>query len=236
MFESLTVIIPASNETDTLTETINGVLQSGAYDDISRIILFLKSENCPSAETAKKLIAECNCNKMEIVIQKTATYDTAFTEIPSLVTSSHFLVLVSDGEMDPHTIQDLVRIAKEKPDSIVCGSKWHRDSVVENASFVRSFGSKAINKFAALVFGIKATDIFSIFQVYPLALYERLNANIAEFTLKPLRLGVEYIEIPTCYKREEGRKSNFNFSGLLKLAFRYTVSIFRVRFTPKSKL
>lgn len=236
MFESLTVIIPAANETDTLTETVEGVLKSGAYDDISKIILFLKSENCPSAEVANHLIATSNCDKMEIQIQKTATYATAFTEIPFLAKSSHFLVLVSDGEMDPRTIEDLVRIAKEKPDSVVCGSKWHKDSVVENASFVRSLGSKALNRFAALVFGVKASDIFSIFQVYPLELYKRLKTDISDFTLKPLRIGVEYIEIPTFYKREEGRKSNFNLRGVLGLAFKHIHSIFKVRFTPKDRL
>lgn len=236
MFESLTVIIPAANETDTLTETVNGVLKSGAYDDISKIILFLKSENCPSAEVAKQLVETSNCSKMEIKIQKTATYATAFTEIPFLVESSHFLVLVSDGEMDPRTIEDLVRIAKEKPDSIVCGSKWHKDSVVENASLIRSAGSKALNKLAALVFGVKATDIFSIFQVYPLSLYKRLRTDISDFTLKPLRIGVEYIEIPTFYKREEGRKSNFNISGVLMLAFKHIYSIIKVRLTPKDRL
>lgn len=236
MFESLTVIIPASNETDTLRETVNGVLQSGAYDDISRIVLFLKSENCRSAEIARKLMEESCCNKIEIVIQKTNNYQSAFMEIPSLVKSSHFLVLVSDGEMDPRTIEELVPIAKEKPESVVCGSKWHKDSVVENASFIQALGSKIINKFAALVFGVKATDIFSIFQIYPLDLYKKTKASIAEFTLKPLRLGVEYIEIPTFYKREIGRKSNFNFIGFFKMGLGYIKTIFKVRFTSKNKL
>ena len=236
MFESLTVIIPASNETDTLTETVEGVLNSGAYDDISRIVLFLKSENCPSAEVAKELSKTSNCNKLEIVIQKTDNYKSAFMEIPSLVKSSHFLVLVSDGEMDPRTIEELVPIAKEKPHAVVCGSKWHKDSVVKNPSQIRAFGSKALNQIAAVMFGVKATDIFSIFQIYPLDLYKKTNASIAEFTLKPLRLGVEYIEIPTFYNREVGRKSNFNFKEFSKMGLGYTKSILKVRFTPKDRL
>ena len=236
VFESLTVIIPASNETDLLKNTITGVLQSEVYDDISQIILFLKSENCPSAETAKQFIEESNCNKIEIKIQKSVTYDAAFTEIPSLVKGSHFVVMVSDGEVDPRTLKDFVCIAKQKPKSIRCGSKWHKDSVVKNASVIRAVGSKIINNFAALIFGVKAKDIFSIFQIYPLEIYKRLNTNIYEYTLKPLRMGIEYIEIPTFYKRAEGRKSNFSFWGLSKLALRYIISIFRVRFLPKSKL
>ncbi len=235
MFESLTVIIPASNETDTLKRTVEGVLKSGAYDDISRIILFLKSHTCPGAEVAKQIMEESRCDKMEIVIQKTATYDTAFAEIPHLVKSSHFIILVSDGEMDPKTIEDLVPIAKAKPSAVVCGSKWHKDSVVENASFIRSLGSKAVNRFAALVFGVKATDIFSIFQIYPLELYKKTNANLSEYTLIPLRMGVEYIEIPTSYRREKNRESTFNFRGLLGLAFMHISSIFKVRFTPKNR-
>lgn len=236
MFESLTVIIPTSNETEALRQTVNGVLKSGAFDDISRIVIFLKSENCPSAEVAKEIAEKSDCDKIEIMIQKTATYATAFQEIASLAKSSHFLVLVSDGEMDPRTIEKLVPIAKEKPDSIVCGSKWHKDSVIENPSFVRALGSKLLNRFAAIIFGVKATDIFSIFQVYPLDLYKKLNATIPEFTLKPLRMGVEYIEIPTTYKREAGRKSNFSFFAFLKMGLGYTKTILRVRFTPKDKL
>ncbi len=236
MFKSLTVIITAANETSSFKRTVEEVIHSDAYDDISQIVLFLKSDTCPSYETAKELTEKYACKKIEIKIQKSAAYYDAFLEIPFMVKGSHFVIMASDGEMDPRTLKEFIFLAKQKPSAIICGSKWHKDSVVENSSFIRTVGSKVLNKFAALILGVKASDIFSIFQIYPLGLYKKINSNIFEYTLLPLRLGVEYIEIPTYYKREEGRKSNFVFPKLLKLALRYIYSIFRVRFTPKSKL
>lgn len=236
MFESLSVIIIASNETTTLKQTLNGVLHSDTYDDISQIILFLKSDNCPSAAVAQEISDQVNDKKIEIHAQKAEAFDSAFLEIPQLIKSTHFVIMVSDGEVDPRTLKDFVTLAKQKPESIICGSKWHKNSTVENASFIRKIGSKILNNFAAFVFGVNASDIFSIFQIYPTALLKKLNPNLFEYTLIPLRLGIEYIEIPTHYKREEGRKSNLNLPKLLKLTIRYTLSIFRVRFTPKDQL
>lgn len=235
MFESLTVIIPASNETASLRKTAEAVFRSGAYDDIAKIIIFLKSEDCPSAETAKQLAEEFNCDKLEIVVQKSDNYRSAFTEIPYLVKSSHFIILVSDGEVDPATIEKLVPIAKEKPDSVVCGSKWLKGSAIKNPSYLRALGSQALNLLAAMLFHVKATDIFSIFQIYPLELYKKYKPSLSEYTLIPLRMGVEYIEIPTTFEREAGRKSNLNVLSFLMLGFGYTRSILKVRFTPKDK-
>lgn len=236
MFESLSVMIIASNETVTFKQLLNDILKSDVYDDISQIVLFLKSENCPSAQVARQFTEEIDCEKIEIQIQKTFTVGSAFLEIPQFVKGSHFVIMASDGEADADTLTEFVRLAKQKPESIICGSKWHKDSLVENASFIREIGSRCLNRFAAIMFGVKASDVFSIFQIYPAGLYKKLNANLFEYTLIPLRLGVEYIEIPTRFKREEGRESNFNFFKLLKLALRYVFSIFRVRFAPKDKL
>ena len=53
---------------------------------------------------------------------------------------------------------------------------------------------------------------------------------------KPLRYGVEYIEIPTVYRQEKGRKNNWSFLRLLMLAAFYSVDVIRIRFTPKKFL
>lgn len=239
-FESLSVFLLAANETDSLRKTIDGVLENCAYEDIEKIVVFLKSDECPSARTAREIIEEGVCDKIEACVQKSAIPQKAFAEIPYLVTGSHFVVMASDGEMDPRSLKDFIAIAKQKPNSIVCAAKWNKESVVEGHELHRTLGSRFVDSFAAAVFGVKATDLFSIFQIYPIDLYNKMNFKperlLYEYTLKPLRFGAEYIEIPTVYRKEKGRKANTTVPQLIGIALTYCVNVLRLRFLPKKYL
>lgn len=239
-FETLTVFLLATNETDALRKTINGVLKNCACEDLEKIVIFLKSEDCPSAFTAREIINEKICDKIETAVQKSSQSADAISEIPQLAKGSHFIIMASDGEMSPESIRDFVRIAKEKPEAIICGAKWHKDSIVENHSLYRTFGSRFLDIFAAILFGRKETDLFSIFQIYPVELYRKMNFGskrlLYEYTLKPLRFGTEYIEIPTVYKKEIERKTTTTKPQLIKIAVKYCWHVLRIRFTPKKYL
>ncbi len=240
-FESLTVFLLAINETDTLEKTIYGVLENCPDEDLGKIIVYIISEDCPSAHTVRRMMEEKVSDKLEMQVQSTKDSYKAFFELPQYCETSHFVVMASDGEMNPVTLKDFVKIAKEKPYSIICGAKWNKDSVVEGHMLHRKIGSRLLDTFAAAVFGMEATDLFSIYQIYPTQLYKDMNFRrprhfICEFTLKPLRYGVEYIEIPTVYKQEKGRKTNWPFHRLLILAVFYSINVLRIRFTPKKFL
>lgn len=239
-FVSLSVIVLAANETDSLRRTIDGVLENCAYEDIERIVVFLKSDDCPSAYTAREIIEEGICDKIEACVQNSAVTEEAFAEIPYLVTGSHFVIMASDGEMDPRSLKDFIAIAKQKPNSIVCAAKWNKESVVEGHPLHRSLGSRFIDSFAAVVFGVKATDLFSIFQIYPVDLYKEMNFEpkrlLYEYTLKPLRFGAEYIEIPTVYRKDKGREANMSVLKLAGIAAKYCMNVLRIRFLPKKYL
>jgi hypothetical protein len=239
-FESLTIFLLATNETDALRRTLNGVLENCSYEDIEKIVIFLKSKDCPSAFTAQEIINERVCDKIEIAVQKYSQSADAFSEIPLLATGSHFVIMASDGEMAPESLKDFVRIAKEKPEAIICGAKWNEESTVENHALYRTFGSRFLDMFAAFLFGRKDTDLFSIFQIYPVELYKKMNFNgkklLYEYTLKPLRFGTEYIEIPTTYRKEAERKATATTSQLIVIAIKYCWNVLRIRFTPKRYL
>lgn len=240
-FESLTVFLMATNETDILEKTVHGVLDNCPDEDLGKIVVFLISEDCPSAHTVRRMIAEKVSSKLEMRVQSSRSSYEAFAEIPTLCETSHFVIMASDGEMSPETLKDFIAIAKKKPYSIVCGAKWNKKSVVEGHMLHRKIGSRFLDIFAAAVFGVEATDLFSIFQIYPTQLYKDMNFRkpahfVCEFTLKPLRYGVEYIEIPTVYRHEKGRKNNWSFLRLLMLAAFYSVDVIRIRFTPKKFL
>ncbi len=53
-----------------------------------------------------------------------------------------------------------------------------------------------------------------------------------EYTLKPLKAGVEYEEIPTVYRKRTDGKSNFNLIKLITVAIRFCLTAIKIRFTP----
>lgn len=240
-FESVTVILLATNETDSLKKIIYEILENCSDEDLGKIIVYLISDDCPSAVAVREMVEEGVSNKIEWCVQSSRNTQKAFANIPTLVETSHFVIMASDGEMDPATLKDFIAIAKQKPYSIVCGAKWSNESVVEGHALHRKLGSRFIDTFTAAVFGVEATDLFSIFQIYPTQLYKDMNFKkparfMYEYTLKPLRFGVEYIEIPTVYRKEKGRKNNWSMLRLSVLAVNYCFNVLRIRFTPKKFL
>lgn len=231
----------ATNETDSLIETILQVRECCPSQDLEEIIIVARSNSCKSYEVAKKLIKENIDNKIKLYVQKSNDNVEWVYELPFLVNGSHFVIMGADLEMCPDNIFEFVLRAKKKPDTIVCASKWIRGSVVEGYGGFHEFGSRTINTFAAVLFDMKATDIFSLYQIYPMSVYNRMKFNnpstfVYEYTVKPLRFGVEYEEIPTVYKKRGEGKSRVNVPFMFELAFKFCITALRIRFTPKRYL
>lgn len=235
-FKSVTVFVLASNEVVSLRKTINRIKENCRDDDLEKIIIVLKSETCPSFFEAEKLIAENS--KVELYIQKAPTAALCLAELPPMAESSHFVIMAADMEMNPDNIKDFVEIAKCRPESIICAAKWLKESTVEGYGLVHELCSRTMNSFISLLFNKKIKDPFSVFQIYPVSVYKKMNFNnpsafLYEYTLKPLRLGVEYKEIPTIYRKRHEEKSNFNIFTLVNVAVCFCLTALRIRFTPK---
>ena len=241
VFKSLTVFIMATNETDSLRETIFQVRKYCPSQDLEEIIIVARSDNCKSYEVAQELIKENTDNKIKLYVQKSNDNVEWVYELPFLVKGSHFVIMGADLEMCPDNISEFVARAKEKPEAIVCASKWIKGSVVEGYGGFHEFGSRIINTVAAVLFDMKATDIFSLYQIYPVSVYDRMNFDnpstfVYEYTIKPLRLGVEYEEIPTVYKKRGEGKSRVNILFMFEMAFKFCMTALKIRFTPKRYL
>lgn len=235
-FKSVTVFVLASNEVVSLRQTINKIKENCNDNDLEKIIIVLKSEDCPSFSEAKKLITENT--KVEYYIQKAPSAALCLAELPPMAEGSHFVIMAADLEMNPDNIKDFVEIAKCRPDSIICAAKWLKGSTVEGYGVMHELGSRIMNSFISLLFYKKIKDPFSVFQIYPVSVYRKMNFDnpssfLYEYTLKPLRLGVEYIEIPTIYRKRQEEKSNFNIVTLVNVALHFCLTALKIRFTPK---
>ena len=56
-FESLTVFVLASNETESLNNTVSRIRALKYYEDICRVVLVVKSADCPAYTAGEKIVA-----------------------------------------------------------------------------------------------------------------------------------------------------------------------------------
>ncbi len=241
-FKSLTVFVLAKNETDLLRQTITQIRKNCSDEDLEKIIVVTKTADCPGYFEACKMIEENFCDKLEVYVQRLNNGINCLIDLPYLVTGSHFVIMASDMEMDPRCIGRFVERAKEHPDWIICASKWMKDSVVEGCGKIHEIGSRAMNGAVALLYGIKAKEVFSLYQIYPVSVWKKTNfdnpkAFMYEYTLKAIRLGARYEEIPTSYKGRCEGKSTFNHPmTMVIMALKFCATALRIRFTPKRYL
>ena len=219
----LTIAVLASTEQSTLKKTIQLLLSSCDTRDIAEIIVFLISSDCPSAAIAKE-ITEDNSTSVPVrcIVQQLPGLSPIFFEIPPLVHSSHFLVLGADLEMDPLSVPAMIKTSKEHPSAIVCASKFQKGSHRKGYGSFHYLCNRAVNAVVEQLLHIKGTELISSFQIYPLDLYQKMQFSnpkrtYYEYTIRPLSLGAEYIELPTNYKRRVEGASNFNLRRYINL-------------------
>lgn len=216
LFHRLTVVLLASTEQQSLKETVRLLLKYCEADDLAEIIIFLISADCPSAEAAAEIMRDSSIPvPVRCCIQQMPGLSAGIFELSHLIHSSHFLIIGSDLEMDPHTVPKMIETSKQHPGAIVCASKFQKGALRENYGRLHYLCNRAVNTAVELILNIRGTELISTFQIYPLDLFKRMQfinpkRTFYEYTIRPLSLGAEYIEIPTNYKRREEGASNFN--------------------------
>lgn len=236
-FVDVTVFVMASNETDILRETVSGIRENCSDADLDKIVIVAKNDSCPAYYEAQKIITESD-GKILLYVQKAPNVVLCIAELPPLAEGSHFVIMAGDMEMHPDSISDFVAQAKLHPERIICAAKWLSDSCVEGYGFFHSLCSKAMNKFISILFNADVKDPFSIYQIYPVSVYRKMNFRkdenfLFEYTLKPLHYGCEYSEVPTVYKKRSQGKSNFDILTLFKVGAKFCCTAIKIKAAPK---
>lgn len=240
-FGSVTIYIMASNETMLLRETIKEIFTTVDILDLEKIVVVLKSDNCPSYYEINKIINEDLFDKIEVYVQKAPNAVLCMSELPPMTYSTHFIIMAADCEMDPKSVSSLIAQAKKSPDAIICASKWLKESSVYGYGKIHELCSRSLNIFIGILLNKKIREPLSLFQIYPTKVYFQTQFSspenfLFERTLRPIRDGVEYKEIPTVYRKRAEGKSNFNIITLISIAVQFCLTALRIRFTTKSSL
>lgn len=235
----LTIIIFASNERESLRETLKIFAHICDPEDIAEVLVFLKSADCPAKLELDKIISEKNHPfVIREHIQTIPGFDQIFFEAPKLVDSSHFLMIGADLEMDPHSVPELIMLSKENPEAIVCASKFADGSSRERYGFIHMLCVRFVNYVVGRIIRSDATEILATFQIYPTEIHRKMNftsetRTYYSFTIKPIVYGVPYIEIPTKYVRRDEGISNLGLPHYLKMGLMFIDTAVRHKIEKK---
>jgi len=236
-FTSASILIPALNETFLLRQTFEIILDTCDKNDIKEFIIVLCDRTTTECiKTATKIKEDFNTYPIKIYFQKKPFIGTAYQEAFELAEGSHIIMTAADMDMDPYVISRFIEISKTSPESILLASRWIPGGEFHGYNRLKLVLNYIFQKFLDVLFLTKLTDMTYGFRLYPAALMKSIKWEetkhpfFLETSLKPLRLGTKFIEVPAIWNvRTEGTSVISLWS-----CFKYFKTVFRVR-TMKRK-
>lgn len=219
-FESVSVAIPVVNETHSLRHVVDTILNNSG-SDIRELIFVVCSKTTADSLAICREFEKKLPYPVKIHIQKLPYLGGAIREAFELAGGSHVLIMFSDGESDPATVPDLITASKQSPEAIVCASRWLKGGGFENYHPLKFLYNYIAQKLFAWLYQTKATDLTFGFRIYPVRLAQSFaweetgHPFVFESILKPIRLKIPVVEIPTVWRaRNEGESQLVPFAYL----------------------
>ena len=236
-FESATIVLPVMNETTSLEETVKIIL--GDVKDRTKEILIVVCERTTAESMAVvNRLSKSLGGVVRVHCQKLPFLGGAMREAFDLAQGSHVVMMASDLETDPYAVKTLIAHAETRPAAIVTASRWCHGGSFHGYSKTKLVCNWAFQRFFSLLYGVRLSDMTFAYRIFPTRLvrsirWEELrHAFLFETLVKPLRLGVQVIEIPSAWKaRTEGKSQN-----TFLLNFVYFRTGLKTRFTSRQSI
>lgn len=240
-FENVSVLLPALNETFSFKRTVNIILEECAKSDLCELIAIVcerTTKECLDAIDESRLTVERNGIAFRILWQHTPGAGGALRDGIDAAKGSHIISMSTDMETNPHSVRELIALEKETPAGIVTTSRWLKKGSFHGYSKIKYVLNFLFQKIFSFYYGVHLTDLTYSYQIAPARLYQSIQWEewkhpfFLELTLKPVRLGVVFKEIPTEWSaRQEGESQN-----TLLQTFQYLPIAFKVRFESKEQI
>ncbi len=218
-FESATIVLPVMNETSSLDETVKIILRD-VKDKIREIVIVVCRRTTSEAMAVVSRLRE-ELPELVIVHEQMLPYlGGALREAFDLARGSHLVLMASDLETDPNDVKKLITGAEKHPAAIIAASRWLEGGSFRGYSTLKLILNRAFQTIFAILYGKRLTDLTYAYRIYPTKLVQSVrweelrHSFLFEALVKPLRLGVQVIEIPSVWKaRTEGESQNTFFSN-----------------------
>lgn len=236
-FGSATIILPVVNETYSLVETVDSILKTSKPDVRELLVVVCEKTTRESMTTVEELRARLG-DLVVVHHQKLKFLGGAMREAFGLARGTHTIMMASDLETDPVLVPRLIAEARARPDAIVTVTRWHAEGGFENYSRIKLVANWIFQKMFSVLYRTKLTDMTYAYRIFPTKLLQAIEWEelrhplLFETVVKPLRLGVQVIEIPGFWRARTEGKSQNTFAR----NFEYFRIGLRVRFAATHRL
>lgn len=237
-FESVSVILPVINETQSLETTVDVIETTCDQHDLREYIAVVCEKTTPESLAVLRELGEQLGGKLIIHWQELPFIGGAMREAFVLAKGSHTIMMSTDLETDPSVVRTFVEEAKRHPDAIITASRWLKKGGFHGYNPVKLAANLLFQKMFALLYWTSLSDLTYAFRIFPTTLLQSIiweelrHPFFLETVIKPLRLGVEVFEVPALWRaRTEGESQNQFFRN-----FEYFRIALKVRFRPPERI
>ncbi len=214
VYSGVSVILPVVTETASLDETAR-VLKERCDAEITEVLVVVCERTTPQSLDRCQALRASFGNRVRIHDQKLPYLGGAMREAFDLATASHVLMMASDLETDPRIAPALIDVVKAKPDAIATASRWTAGGGFSGYGAVRVGLNWTFQRLTSVIYGVRLTDATFGYRLFPTPLVQSIEWEglrhdfLLETILKPVRLGVEVVEVPTRWTpRPDGESQN----------------------------
>lgn len=239
-YKNVTILLPAMDETYSLKQTVDIIAGTNEKEDIAEFILLLCDKTTKEARDTAEALVEQYKDRIPVYIhnQELPFVGGAIREGINLAKGSHVVMMSSDLETDPHVIRTFIRHAKEHPNRIITATRWKKGGGFEHYNKVKLICNLIFERTIGLFYFTFLSDLTYAYRIFPTDLMQKIRWEelrhpfFLETALKPLRLGVKFIEVPAHWAaRTEGESQNSFFAN-----FRYFRTAWHNRFLKKEQI
>jgi hypothetical protein len=236
---SVSVILPAVNETYSLSQTAEIIRDTCRLQDIEEFLIVLCDKTTKECvDTAKQIARTSQDIPVRIYYQKKPFVGNAIREAFDTVKGTHVIVMSTDLETDPKLVAEFIRLARQHPERIVTASRWTGDGSFKGYNKLKLVLNFIFQGILSCLFLTRLTDMTYGYRIFPVSVVRNIRWEetkhpfFLETAIKPLRLGVKIDEISAHWEaRTEGESQNTFFKN-----FAYFRIALRVRMMKKSEI
>lgn len=238
-FQNCTIIVPVIRETTLFEQVVETILNTCSHNDLAEFIIvvhpeYTAQESYNSIKKMKQRCDECNI-PYQMLEQKLPGMGGAMRDALDIAKGTHTIIQNADMASDPLLITKLIEFAKINPADIISVSRYIDDGKIEDGyDKLKLIWNKLAQKYCSILYHSKLTDYTYAYRICPTVYYHAVNWEelkhpfALEGTLKFLRLGIKFHEIP-------GNQVGGSQSGYIETMLYFPVSL-RIRFMKRRKI
>jgi glycosyltransferase involved in cell wall biosynthesis len=193
---------------------VNRIEATNSRDVLEYLIVLCGKTTQDCRAAAESLVAQLP-QRVHIIEQQLPFVGGAIRDGFEAARGTHVIMMASDLETDPAAVPVMVAESLQQPAAIITASRWRTGGGFEGYNPLKLVLNKLFQRCFAMLYRVRLTDMTYAYRLFPKELLRSIRWEelrhpfFLETIVKPLRLGVTVVEIPTTWRaRSEGESQN----------------------------